>query len=250
MKRYLIPDYGWEDSIKLGLEILFEEIENDPNLNDIKLLVPTRNNMKHTSIETVLGEKRCKTLLDGKNLSLTQGKTITLDTTKTISHFIPLDAILVVYADQNMMDIVDSIPNLKLVISVSRSPTALNNWKSTWNPIIPGEESKNEESLLKNKIVEVALTSVTIRINLSNSVLNPRDESCVKDTLYILRANNQFEDPVNLRNWAIRNNWQPKAADELMKYAERIFTMSSKPRKYGQEWRDDIYDYWKAESEK
>lgn len=250
MRRYLIPNYVNDESIELGLHILSEEIEQNPKIKNVKLFVQTQQNLKHTSIESVLREQRCKILLDGKSIQFNSNTNISLDTIRTINKYSLVDAVLAVYADQRMMDIVDVIPGTKLIIAISHSPKALDNWKNTWNPIIPGKEREEDAVLINNKIIAVALKLTTDSINISNPVLNPRDEIKIKDTLYILRVNNQYEDPINLRNWAVKNDWNPKAADQLMKYADRIFSMSSKPKNYRRVWRENIFDIWKEESEK
>jgi hypothetical protein len=44
------------------------------------------------------------------------------------------DAVIAVYADQRMMDAIDSNQSLKAVVCVPHLADAVDSWKRTWNP--------------------------------------------------------------------------------------------------------------------
>lgn len=190
----------------------------------------------------MLGGKFSKLLSDGKEVRLGEG-VLRLETIRTFKSYTPGDAVLVVYADQNMMDAVDSNRSLRAVICVPHLPDAVDDWKRTWNPISPG--SKQEEvRLIGNPVVEAALASMTGRINLSHRVLHPSDTETVKGAFRILRAHRQTEEPANIRAWCIKHGWHAGAADEAMKYAAKAFALRSKPSVQGAHWASNIYEQW------
>lgn len=242
-KRVLIPDEDYDGlAIKTALQLLAGLASEDEGIKDCILLIPVKANIQHTTLSAVLGESASKALSSGKSLKL-GSCFLRLETARSFKRYAKGDAILVVYADQKMMDSVDSNGNFKVIVSVPRMPEAVEEWERTWNPIVPGQQSAKIH-LVRNKIVEAALESITSRINLANRILNPRDEEAVKDAFRILRAHNQAEDPKNIRAWCMKNGWDSKGADEAMKHATKAFNLKSKPSKRGAHWASDIYEQW------
>lgn len=71
-------------------------------------------------------------------------------------------------------------------------------------------------------LVEEALKSLTIMVNLSTGLLHSSDESAAK--LYF-KALHKEREPLNeseITQWAIANGWQDKHATELGKLAHKI----------------------------
>jgi hypothetical protein len=239
----LIPDATFDGSaIRTALQCLVGLMAEDAGIRRCLLFIPTKGNIQSTTLEEVLGEKFSKLLSDGKDVRLGEGA-LRLETFRTFQSYTSGDAVVVVYADQKMMDAVDSNRSLKAVICVPHLPDAVEDWKRTWNPISPG--SKHEEvRLIGNPVVEAALASMTGRINLSYRVLHPSDTEAVKDAFRILRAHRQTEEPANIRAWCIKHGWHAGAADEAMKYAAKAFALRSKPSVQGTRWAADIYDQW------
>lgn len=78
-------------------------------------------------------------------------------------------------------------------------------------------------------MVERALESLTKSVNLANGMLTAPDAERTDETLSILRAKGHVLDPAAIRSWAIRAGWRLKAADELMRKAERMHKRTTKP---------------------
>ncbi|MDR5876143.1 hypothetical protein [Vreelandella gomseomensis] len=248
-KRVVILDDEFDGAaIKTALQVLAELANDDKNIRECVLLIPVKGNLQHTTLSAVLGENATKPLSGGKSVRFGQCS-LRLETERSFKNYTKADAVLAVYADQRMMDSVDSNGNFKIVICVPHIPEAVEEWVRTWNPVMPGQQQTGAV-LIDNPIVEAALESITGRINLGSRILNPRDEEAVKDAFRILRAHNEVEDPKNIRAWCIKNGWDSKGADEAMKHAAKAFNLKSKPSRYGQHWADNILTQWMNKADK
>lgn len=246
-KRILIPDTTFDGGgIRTAFQCLACVMEENASIRRSLLLIPAKGNVQSTTLKHVLGEKVSKLLIQGDEVRLKEGA-LRLETIKTFKPYTQADAVIAVYADQKMMDDVDSNRSLKLIICVPHLPDAVNNWKRAWNPLMLGG-NQEEEQLIGNPVVEAALTSMTGRINLSHRVLHPSDTEAVKDAFRILRAHRQTEDPANIRAWCIKHGWHAGAADEAMKYAAKAFALRSKPSVQGAHWASDIYEQWEKKA--
>lgn len=243
VKRVLIPDTTFDgEAILTAFQALLGVIESDPAIRQCVLYVPVKENLRFTTLEQALGEKTSKALRENKQVRLGEG-VLRLETDRTFKSYTPCDTVIVVYADQKMMDKVDSNRAPKLVICVPHLPDAVDSWKHTWNPITP-DGKQQDVDLIGNKVVEAALASITQHINLGNQVLRSSDEEAVKDAFRILRAHRQTEDPANIRAWCIKHGWHAKAADEAVKHATKAFGLRSKPNGFGSHWAANIYEQW------
>ena len=241
--RILVPDDNFDGAaIRKALQILNHLSVENSGIRECILLIPIKGNLRHTTLEQVLGEKVSKDLAGGKTVMLGKCK-LSLETERTYKNYAACDAVVVVYANQKLMDAVDSARGLHLIISVPEMEDSVSKWIKTWSPLIPGRETPQDE-IVDNPIVRAALESITSRINLGNRILNPRDKEAVEDAFRILRANDQSTDSGNIRAWCIRNGWDPKGADEAEKYAVKAFGLKSKPSAFGSQWADDIYSKW------
>lgn len=246
-KRILIPDTAFDGgAIRTAFQCLVCVMAEDVGIRRCLLFIPAKRNIQSTTLEQVLGSKDSKILSDGKEVRLGEGA-LRLETIKTFRPYAPGDAVIAIYADQKMMDAIDSNRSLKAVICVPHVPGAVDDWKRTWNPILPGDRQE-EVRLIGNPVVEAALASMTRRINLGHRVLHPSDTEAVKDAFRILRAHRQTEDPVNIRGWCIKHDWHAGAADEAMRYAAKAFALRSKPSVQGAHWAPDIYDQWERKA--
>jgi hypothetical protein len=218
----------------------------DAGVRRCLLFIAAKGSIQSTTLEQVLGSKVSKILSDGKEVRLGEG-TLRLETIRTFRPYAPGDAVIAIYANQKMMDVIDSNRSLKATICVPHLPEAVGDWKRTWNPVLPGG-TQEEVRLIGNPIVEAALASMTGRINLGHKVLHPSDTEAVKDAFRILRAHRQTEDPENIRAWCIKHGWHAGAADEAMKYAAKAFALRSKPSVQGTHWASDIYKQWEKKA--
>lgn len=244
--RVLVPD---DDQ---STEVIFTAIQYADEICKLKkdvveeiiLFVPTKQQLKHTDLAIALGDKLSKTLHDGGTVSMPSGIPMRAETIKTLRWTSKNCIILSVYSDKNMLDQVDALSKLVGIVAIPHAPNALAEWEKTWSPTVHGEEKQVEQTLISDPIFEQALLSLTQSINLSHALLNPRDKEHADRTLRILKIKGHTQDAKNIRSWAVKNRWNPKAAGELEVLAERIGALKSKPRIQRTEDAETTYQYW------
>ena len=250
-KRVLVPgdDLNHEaigNAIGLGIEL---SKQASADIDGVIIFIPSKAQIRHSSLETVLGEKLAKSLYQGKNVNLHSNISLSVETIKTFKSAYKKYIVIAVYADQKMMDQVDGMPNLHTIIAVPHIHNALDEWSKTWSPHILGDDNnKREEKIITDAILESALESLTNGINLSHSILNPRDKEHADNTIRILRRNKHIEDPSNIRAWAIKNGWHPKAAGELEKLWTKIYKLTNTPKVKDIVQAKKTYEYWVSKS--
>lgn len=244
--RVLIPgDNQSEEVITLAFGYADEICKlSQGKVQEAILFVPGKDSVKYTTLTSALGERNAKKIHDGGVVALPSGVPMRLETIRTLRWVTKPSVLISIYSDQKMLDQVDSIKNLFGIVAVPHIPEALEGWRKTWSPTVHGVPKQSAQALISDPIVEQALLSLTHGINLSHSLLNPRDKEHADRTLRILRANGHVEKPENLRSWAIKNGWHPKAADEFEKLAIKVLALKSKPRLPDPDVAKRTYDYW------
>ncbi len=216
-------------------------------VEEVVLFVPTKQQVKHTGLATALGDRVSRRLQDGHSVNLPFGVPMRLETVKTLRWLGKSSVVVCAYADQKMLDQIDAQAKLTGVVAIPYAPGVLDQWQRTWSAHTHGSPQQSQATpLIVDPVVEQALVSLTSSINLSHSVLHPRDKEHAERTLKILRIKGHVEDPENVRAWTVRNGWQPSAADELKKLASKIASLKSRPRVERPEDVDRLYQYWKG----
>ena len=244
--RVLIPVDGQDqNAISLAFSYADEICKSSHGeVQEVILFVPGKDSVKYTTLTSVLGEGNAKKLHGGGVVALPSGIPIHLETIRTLKWVSNPSVLISIYSDQKMLDQVDSIRNLFGIIAVPHVSDALEGWQNTWSPVVHGVPRQPAQKLINDPIVEQAFISLTHSINLSHSVLHPSDKEHTDRTLRILRVNGHTEKPENLRSWAVKNGWHPKAADELEKLATKVFALKSKPRLSNPDVAKETYNYW------
>lgn len=244
--RVLVPgDDQSEEAISLAFGYADEICKlSQGKVQEAILFVPGKDSVKYTTLASALGERNAKKLHDGGVVALPSGVPMRLETIRTLKWVTKPSVLISFYSDQKMLDQVDSIKDLFGIVAVPHVLEALEGWQKTWSPTVHGAPKQSAQSLISDPIVEQALLSLTHGINLSHSLLNPRDKEHADRTLRILRANGHVEKPENLRSWAIKNGWHPKAAGEFEKLAIKVLSLKSKPRLPDPDVAKRTYDYW------
>lgn len=232
------------EAIKNGFELMADVVAQDQSIRDWILLVPQLGSLQHTSLSAVLGDALTKALQNGQQLTL-NGVTVRLETTRTLRSYTQADAVVAIYSDQRMMDLLDSNRGLRVIVAIPSQEGDIDSWIRTWSPIIPGR-SIVADPLIQDSVVVAALKSLTARVNLSNRILNPSDAEATIGAFRVLRANDHSVDPAMIRAWCIRNGWDPAGADEAMKHATKAFNSKSRAKLRDTHWAPDIYQQWKT----
>jgi hypothetical protein len=100
----------------------------------------------------------------------------------------------------------------------------LTDWKCAWNPIDvrTAEPVGAGPATVSSSLVERALISLTRTVNMSTGIHHPSDERHAKRLLKALYLCGEPLDVVEVRTWAISNNWEPRHAEDLADLAGKI----------------------------
>ena len=222
------------------------KLAKDPQnkISQVIFFVASKQQLTHNNLAAYIGEAAVKTLANNGSIPFTGQIPMRAATQRTLS-FVPNGTlILAFWAGADMMDQVDALGNVAAVVAYPWPEKGLDAWIATWNPMVHGQTQVKAEPLITDPIVEAALRGMTTIMNLSNTGLVTRYKESADRMLRILRAKNHQIEPDKIRQWAVRNKWQPGAADDLAKLASKIAGLKSKPSIRSIDNGDGTYQHW------
>lgn len=249
VQRVLLPDTSLSfEHILTGVSVANHLCETSGAL-DVIFLVPAKPSLVTGDLTKVLGAGVHDALGKGKPVKLPCGAQMRCETMKTLQWVTKPAVLIAVFANQNMMDKVDALQNLVAIVAVPWTPDAVDNWTKTWSPKVLGKPAKagkiaKPTKLIADSIVEQAMKSLTAMVNRAHNTLHPSDEDQAKRILRILRARDHQEPAQNIKLWAIKNGWLPKAAERLEVLAEKAFALRTKPKLENPEHDERSYQRW------
>lgn len=95
-------------------------------------------------------------------------------------------------------------------------------------------------------LLEHALKSLTIRVNLATGLSHPADESSAKELFKLLHEEGERLVASEISAWAGRNGWKSSEAQKLGALAEKIGAGGKVVVRNKNQWRDDIIAQLKA----
>lgn len=235
------------NAIRLGVEL---SKKDSTEIDGVVIFTPSKEQIRCASLKAILGEKIVDYLYKGSAVKLHSNISLSAKTIRTFKSTLKRYIVVAVYADQEMMDQLDGMRNLHTIIAVLHLPNALDGWKKTWSPSVLGEQDSKENKIISDVVIESALSSLTNTINLSHSILHPRDKEHADSTIRVLMRKKHTENSSNVRAWAIKNGWHPKAADELEKLWVKIFSLKNTPKVKDSTQAKRLYEYWIENSKK
>jgi hypothetical protein len=223
-----------------------QEIAKISKTQDVLLITHTKGQLDGTSLSDHLGASVTKALLTNRQVKLPSGASLRHGTQATLRYSSGKSVVIANYADAKLLDFVDSKKDFVGIVAVPWTPSEIDQWCQRWSPIVHGEEQKAPTKIINDPVVEAALRSITGNMNLSHSVVRPYEKDWAKDAFRILRAKGHTIEAAKVKNWAVREGWKPKAADELAKIADKIANMKTKPRLAEIHDPEGRYERWKA----
>jgi hypothetical protein len=201
---------------------LLDELSARLHTPDTIMLIPAKLNLQGV-IEEALGNRVVRALAQGKRVSLPSGANMRVETQKTFRDSRSQDLILGMYVTQKMLNQIDGAKQAAAVIVVPWTMEEVAEWRKTWNPKLPGQESAPSQTVLvENPAVEAALEMLTHTVNLSTGLSHPSDKTQAVKLFRLLFDNGELYDADSVRAWAMRNGWTPEGADELRAVAQAV----------------------------
>lgn len=250
IQRVVVPDTNQSpEHVITGIQVA-DHLCKESGTSEVILLIPAKASLTSGSLHDTLGESVHKALVKGLPVKLPSGAQMRCETMKTLQWVSRPSVLIAVYAGQSMMDKIDALQNLVAVVAVPWTPDSIDNWVKTWSPKMlgqpakPGKVAKPVASLIADPVVEQAMKSLTSIVNRAHNVLHPGDEDHAKRILRILRSNNHQESAENIKLWAIKNGWLPKAAERVAVLADKAFALRTKPKLDNPEHASKLYQRW------
>lgn len=218
---------GWE--IAKAISVKYEK--------QLLILIPEKRQMRGTSLARAIGPDCASDIEKGKS-------SVGLQTLRTLNRTQCVDKVLfAVYAEDTMMNKVDSINGMFAVIALPAQKNDLSHWVTTWNAHIWGEEKKKHVFSF-DAVTVVALEMLTDGINLSHALLNTRDKEHVKNTINILLHHGHKANGEDIKAWAVQHHWIPSAANELKSIWEKMSSLINKPHLSNADQAKKTYAFW------
>lgn len=155
--------------------------------------------------------------------------------------------VLAVWLDDDQLAAIErSRPASICVIPWNRDD--ITRWRDAYGPtdMRGGQASPRRE--ISNPVVEAALQTLTMLVNLSTGLGHPSDKAAAVRTFQILRSGGEQYSPTEVGAWAAANGWGLAGASELEAVARGVAQgRSFQVERFG--FRDDILDQWRAEAE-
>ena len=202
------------------------------------------------AISDVLGDKAVKTLIKKGSLVLS-GKEILLITKRKPTYSGDNLPLVVFFPTSKFLDEMDSIPNVSAMLVVPWIMKEVEPWIRTWNATELGAKKKKVvPTLVKNKVVEQALKSLTACVNVSTGITHPRDKDRAVQTFIILRDGGEMFTPDEIKAWLIaKGGWKATDAQEVAEVAQKVLDRR-RLRRGRPTWRKGILKIWRKEAAK
>jgi hypothetical protein len=237
-KRYLIPANGPQsEPIKEALSLLVQLLRSEfSSVRRVTLLVPKLLHLESSTLGEAIGRNLARLLEQGKPISINAKVQLEPKTIRTLSRHGYPELVLALWVNRKMLDAIDSLLGLRAVIVVPWLEDEVENWRRTWNPVVRGKEVVPEETLISNAVVEEALDELAGSINLGTGLSHPSDKESAESMLWHLHNSGEWEEPANMRAWALRKGWPLASAEDLQAAAEKIQKRRSPPKGAQRRW--------------
>lgn len=229
MQRILIPldshdSNAWPEAFKAATSLCASE-----GSRNIILLVPSRPQLKNTTLAGTIGLQTAKALSKGDTVSLPGGVILSADGWKTFGVGAKKSVVIAYYADDAALEAIEGVANIVGLVAVPDLVGRAPQWVARWNPTVPGQLAQPPAVIIADPRVVKALESLTAGANLGQGLLGPIDKQSAQDTFRILRNKGHSAPADSVKSWAIQHGWKPKAAGELEVIAQRAFGLTGKP---------------------
>lgn len=192
------------------------------NIANIALVVPAKGRFLGGIIAEMLGDKIAKALhagqsveVGGSNISVTLAYPASIAT-------VPTNTLLLgAHLSTSDMEKLDDCTSPATIVFLPWNEIEGKEWLSLWQPSIWGGATWRVAAPSMDPAITAALESLQSRVNVTTGLAHPADK---KDALETFKALQQAGHPINaneVRNWALRNNWDRRGARDLEAVAKK-----------------------------
>lgn len=220
-----------------------QQIANSPDRQGL-LAVPGKGNLEH--IQAIVGPAVVRQLRKDNRARFGDG-TITLMTERTNPYFWS-GPVLVLYADDRLLDKVDSLQTPSNVLFVPWRREEGRGWAHMWSARELGSSAEPSTRRFSNPTVRAALESLTHRVNLSTGLAHSSDKAAAVQMFRLLHDGGEQFDPEEIRSWLISElGWEPRHANEVREVASGVLAGRNFRVSSSSTWAPGIVKRWREQ---
>lgn len=237
---------GREEAVVVGLTWLFATATDGQRL----LVTPVKDQLVSGDLGEALGNVG-PALASGKAVSDPNGNTLRAATSRTFPpNTWPGGPVLAAWPDAKSLAKLDEHFRVQALCVIPW----LYEWVEPWaagrqavDLLAPSQVVKVPP--ISDPVVEQAMKSLTIAVNLSTGLAHPSDKAAAVNTFRALKKARIGWEPAQIEPWAIANGWAAQDARALRSVAQGVLDGRRYQVDSGQ-WRSDIVSIWRAEAAK
>jgi len=251
-ESFFINSHGPDKpAIERGLKWLFNICMGKTCEGRGLVAVPQKSNISEGVVSEVLGEKVSKVLAKDDKVFMPIGppgfELHLMTKRKEVRNW--EGPVLAIYPDEDLLNKLDAVNGVTEVLVIPWLKEEAEDWIETWSAKELDDTSRADESsretkpAISNPVVEEALRSLTIVVNVSTGISHPYDRGRTIDMFEKLKEAGEPYDLKEVRNWLIRKGWEPRHADDVVEIGKKVLE-GKRPRKE-RSWKADIVDDWR-----
>lgn len=245
--RVVAAEDGYaDDAMSLALSYVRAIQKSLNSAGEIILLTHTKGELSGTTLAGMVGVQAAKALHSGKSVNTPVGP-MRHATLRTIGYSVRNAIVVAFYANEKMLDELDSKPGVAGIVTVPHLKGDADGWARRWDATVHGKKKDAPKPLISDPVIASAMKTLTVLSNTSYGSLNARDTQHADEIFRILRNKGHDLNPGQIKDWAIRAGWHPGAADGAAKVARKIGSLKAKPSVSKFYNPDARYDRWKAD---
>lgn len=237
---------GRTEEVRVGLAWLFATETKGERL----VVTPIKDQLTSGHLAEVLGDTG-PALAAGRSVRGPSGETLRAATSRT---FPPSGwaggPVLAAWPDDKSVAAIDQDFRVEALCVIPWLYEWVQSWAVGRRAIdLLALDEKVRAPRISDPVVEQAMRSLTISVNLSTGLSHPSDRAAAIETFRALKKARISWEPAEIEAWAIDNGWSVDDARTLRDVAQGVLN----GRRYQTDrrpWRPDIVKYWREEARK
>jgi hypothetical protein len=234
---------GWEPAIAIGLRWLVEALSGGATG---VIVVPTMSQFSSGALVGAIGEPAAQALAAQRLVSFGKGRVVGA-TARTLSRSRGWSGgpALLLWPDRKLLATLNDDFRVGDLCVVP--------W--TYGEVEPWAEGTHAVDLTRSRapapkqdleaLVQVALESLTNRVNLRTGLVHPSDKAAAVEMFKLLLRARSSWDPLSVETWGFQHGWSAEGARQLRDVAQGVQERHRYQTARGQ-WAPDIMKIWRS----
>ena len=223
-KFYFDTEGNDDSAYKTALQFACELSINDPELDQIILLIHTKRNTGW--FQRLFGDKVVKEMFSGYQFNDCPAvvKFETKITYRQLQYGNRSHVVICCGLDSEDILKIDDYDSVKYIIAIPWLKKLTEKWIKTWNAKeISGKEQPESSYPDPSPIVKCALTELSDEINMSTGIHHPMDNERAKTYIRSLHKYESELNPDSVRSYLVKDlHWDTQDAEDIVKLIETL----------------------------